>query len=96
MRRKPYGRQDLRIYQGIIKRSKRRSAANCNAGVWGGQAEYICFGDDYGTVLQKLGMDTSLMDKLIDYKGIWIELYKGGSKSGYALEQSGTTMNSQP
>ncbi len=69
-----------------------------SAGNWGIPTGWldICFGDDYGTVLQKLGMDTSLMDKLIDYKGIWIELYKGGSKSGYALEQSGTTMNSQP
>lgn len=56
----------------------------------------ICFGDDYGAVLQKLGMDISLTDKLIDYKGIWIELYEDGRKSGYALEQSGTTMNGQP
>lgn len=56
----------------------------------------ICLGDDYGTVLRKLGMDESLVDKLMDYKGIWIELYKDGNKRGYALEQSGTTVGGQP
>lgn len=56
----------------------------------------ICLGDDYGTVLRKLGMDEGLADKLMDYKGIWIELYKDGNKRGYALEQSGTTVGGQP
>lgn len=50
----------------------------------------ISIGDDYATVLGKLGLDASILET---YKGIWLDLYDDSTYRGYAEKESGVTYN---